>query len=242
MASPLSEMQIGSPLPDHKDLISKQLIEGQIEFLSGIADLHEHSAVQMRNPRSLGLDVLNGTWVYTPRYMYENRHPLSYTFGHMQHGGNEEGYVTLLKTLAQKAEQEFYYGPLLAVRKFLIQHDKVSGKTDLLMPDSWSVVIDDDLKMSDFMGVIEGYVQSDQRRAICSAVYEQYYATLRSHSDLPVRLMFSQNKLILVDAGAALVGAGSLFDLTPIMRFISNPKGHGLTQEIFRAYRKLVNL
>lgn len=102
MASPLSEMQIGSPLPNHKDLISKQLIEGQIEFLSGIADLHEHSAVQMRNPRSLGLDVLNGTWVYTPRYMYENRHPLSYTFGHMQHGGDEEGYVTLLKTLAQK--------------------------------------------------------------------------------------------------------------------------------------------
>ncbi|AWY08349.1 hypothetical protein HOT49_gp071 [Erwinia phage vB_EamM_Alexandra] len=242
MASPLSEMQIGSPLPDHKDLVSKQLIDGQIEFLSGIADLHEHSAVQLRNTCSIGLDSLNGTWIYTPRYMYENRHPLSYTFGHMQHGGDEEGYVALLKTLAQKAEHEFYYGPLIAVRKFLIQHDKVSGKTDLMMPDAWSVVINDDLKMADFMGVIEGYVQSEQRQIICAAVYEQYYSTLRNNSDLPVRLLFSRNKLTLVDAGAALVGAGSLFDLTPIMRFISNPKGHGLTQEIFRAYRKLVNL
>ena len=241
MASPLSEMQIGSPLPDHKDLIAKQLRDGTIEFLSGTEELNALSSITLRSVPELGLNVLNGTWSYSPKYMYETRMPVSYTFGHMI-PVEVGGYSDLLHTMVQKAEQEFYYGPLVVVRKFLIQHDKVSGKTDLMMPSAWSVVINDDLKMADFMGVIEGYVQSEQRQAICSAVYEQYYATLRSHSDLPVRLLFSQNKLTLVDASAALVGAGSLFDLTPIMRFISNPKNHGLNQEIFKAYRKLVNL
>lgn len=234
-------MQIGSPLPEHKNLIAQQLIEGQIEFLNKQQDLHNQSNVVLRSVKDIGIDALNGTWVYTPQYMYDNRHPISYTLGHMLEP-MAGGYCELLATLTQKAEHEMYFGPLIVIRKFLIRHDSVSGKTDLRMPDDWAVRIDDDLKMRDFMGVIEGYVTSTQRQEIASVVFEKYYATGVSTEDLPVRLLFSDGRLTLVDTERKIPGADLLFDMTPIVRFISRPYDHGLTQKSFRAYRSLVNL
>lgn len=241
MASPLSEMQIGSPLPDSKVTIAKQLIDGQIEFMDNLLCLHNQSDVVLRNTRSLGMNMLNGSWTYTPQYTYENKHPISYCLGHTQNGA-DSGYESLMRSLTQKAEQEFYYGPLALVRKFLIQHNSESGRTNLVLPDDWTVRIDDNLNMRDFMGVIEGYVNSDQRQEIASVVFERYYATGVNTRDLPVRLLFSEGRLTLIDTERQVVGADMLFNLTSIIRFISNPYGHGLTQEIFRAYRKLVNL
>ena len=240
MASPLSEMQIGSPLPDSKELIAKQLRDGTIEFLSSVEELDALSSVTLRSVSELGLDALNGTWCYSPKYMYETRHPVSYTFGHAQ-ALQIGGYPDLLHTMAQRAAQEFYYGPLGIIRKFLIQHEPKTGKTDLKLPDKWSVVIDDTLKMQDFMGVIEGYVSTKQRQIIAAAVYDQFYAD-NQKSTQPIRLVYKEFGVMLYPADDTKIRGRATFDMTPIIRFISNPKGHGLTQEIFRAYRKLVNL
>lgn len=240
MASPLSEMQIGSPLPDSKELIAKQLRDGTIEFLSGVEELDALSTVTLRSVNELGLDALNGTWCYSPKYMYETRHPVSYTFGHTQ-AIQIGGYPDLLHTMAQKAAQEFYYGPLGIIRKFLIQHEPQTGKTDLKLPDKWCVVIDDSLKMQDFMGVIEGYVNKNQRQIIAAAIYNQFYTDTQMAAQ-PVRLVYKKFGVMLYPADDTKIRGFPTFDMTPIIRFISNPKGHGLTQEIFRAYRKLVNL
>lgn len=240
MASPLSEMKIGSPLPDSKELIAKQLRDGTIEFLSGLEELDALSSVTLRSASEIGLNVLNGTWCYSPKYMYETRHPVSYTFGHTQ-PVEMGGYNSLLHTMMQKAAQEFFYGPLGIIRKFLIQHEAKTGKTDLLLPEQWSVVIDDNLKMQDFMGVIEGYVLGNARQAVIEAVYEQFYADTQNPTR-PVRLVYKPFNVIIYPAEDTKIRGRERFDMTPIFRFISNPRGHGLNQEIFKAYRKLVNL
>ena len=239
MVSQLAKMQIGSPLPDHKDLIAKQLRDGTIEFLSGTEELDALSSITLRSVSELGLDVLNGTWSYTPKYMYETRMPVSYTFGHMipiEVGG----YSDLLHTMVQQAAQEFYYGPLGLIRKFLIQHEAQTGKTDLKLPRSWSVVIDDKLRMRDFIGVIEGYVQGTVRQSVATAAYEQYHSDIENPTR-HVRLACHDDAVLLlpIDSKADI---SSAFDMTTIFRFISNPKNHGLNQEIFKAYRTLVNL
>ncbi|QZE59314.1 hypothetical protein MPK66_gp070 [Erwinia phage pEa_SNUABM_2] len=239
MASPLSEMQIGSPLPDHKDLIAKQLRDGTIEFLSGTEELDALSSITLRSVSELGLDVLNGTWCYSPEYMYETRMPVSYTFGHMI-PVEVGGYSDLLHTMMQKAAQEFYYGPMGLIRKFLIQHEASTGKTDLKLPRSWSVVINDDLKMRDFLGVIEGYVQGEVRQSVATAVYEQYHSDIENPTR-HVRLVCKDDAVLLLPIDSK-TDISSAFDMTTILRFISNPKGHGLNQEIFKAYRARVNL
>lgn len=239
MASPLSEMQIGSPLPDSKELIAKQLRDGIIEFLSGPEELDALSSITLRSASEIGLDMLNGTWCYSPKYMYETRLPVSYTFGHAQ-AIQIGGYHDLLHTMVQKAAQEFYYGPLGIIRKFLIQHEPQTGKTNFALPEQWSVTIDDRLKMSDFLGVFEGYVNTEQRQIVSAAVYEQFYSD-SGNTSRPVRIVYKDNAVLILPEGAKVRGR-DLFDLTPIVRFISNPKDHGLTQEIFKAYRALVNL
>lgn len=241
MASPLAEINIGSPLPDSGDLIFKQILDGSIEILDSTLDLHKHSSVMMRTTKELGIDILNGTWVYTPKYTYENRHPLAYTFGHIM-ANPQSTYQELSKELATKAEQDLFYAPLRKLRAFLINHDTVTGKTDLRMPDAWIVNIDDALNMRDFMGVVEGYVQSEQRQEISSVVFEKYYATGESTHTVKARLLFSGGSLTLVNPERHLAGTANLFDMTPVFKFISRPWDHGLTQEHFRAYRKLVNL
>ncbi|QZE58975.1 hypothetical protein pEaSNUABM22_00072 [Erwinia phage pEa_SNUABM_22] len=240
MASPLSEMRIGSPLPDSKELIAKQLRDGTIEFLSGVDALDALSTVTLRSASEIGLDVLNGTWCFSPKYMYETRHPVSYTFGHTQ-AKEIGGYSDLLHTMVQKAAQEFYYGPLGLIRKFLIQHEAQTGKTDLLLPQEWSVVIDDNLKMQDFLGVIEGYVRGNARQAVAAAVYEQFYSDTQNPTR-PVRLVYKRSGVWIYPADDTKIRGRGQFDMTPIIRFISNPRGHGLNQEIFKAYRALVNL
>ena len=234
-------MQIGSPLPEHKNLIAQQLIEGQIEFLNKQQDLHNQSNVMLRSVKDIGIDVLNGTWVYTPQYMYENRHPISYTLGHMLEAA-AGGYCELLTALTQKAEHEMYFGPLITVRKFLIRHDSVSGKTDFRMPDKWQVTVGVDFSMSDFMGVIEGYVNGEQRQQISEVVFEQFYATGKDRRKADTRLLFSNGLLTIREDDRPIAGTEGLFDMTPIVRFISRPYDHGMTQKSFRAYRSLVNL
>lgn len=241
MASPLSEMQIGSPLPNSSDAIARQILDGQIEILSGSLELHGRSTVTLRNTEQLGLNMLNGSWSYTPKYMYENKHQISYLFGLAQNP-EDGGYNELLKALSYKAEQEFLFAPLRQVRSFLLNHDKITGRTNLRMPDDWTVVVDDSLKMTDFMGIIEGYVQSEQRQAVASVIFEQFYAASRDTTVVNVRLLFSEGRLTIMDNDRPIQGADMLFNMTPIIKFISRPWNHGLTQEHFRAYRKLVNL
>lgn len=241
MASPLSEINIGSPLPDSADLIYKQILDGSIEILDSTLDLHRHSSVVLRSTKELGVDLLNGTWTYTPKYTYENRHPLAYTFGHVLADPNAT-YTDLSKAIAAKAEQDLFYAPLRKLRAFLINHDPVTAKTELRMPEAWIVNIDDALNMRDFMGVVEGYVHSGPRQEISSVVFEKYYATGESMRNSKARLLFSGGSLIVVDQDRHTAGTANLFDMTPVCKFITQPWDHGLTQEHLRAYRKLVNL
>lgn len=241
MVSPLAKINIGSPLPESGDLIYKQILDGSIEILDSTLDLHRQSNVVLRNTKELGINILNGVWTYTPQYTYENRHPLAYTFGHMMADPNST-YQDLAKELTTKAEQDMFYAPLRKLRAFIINHDTVTGKTDLRMPDAWIVNIDAALTMRDFMGVVEGYVQSEQRQEISAVVFEKYYATGESTKNSKARLLFSGGKLVMVDPDRHTAGTANLFDMTSIFKFVSRPWNHGLTQEHFRAYRKLVNL
>lgn len=242
MASPLAEINIGSPLPDSSDLIFKQILDGSIEILDSTLDLHKQSSVLLRNTKELGIDILNGTWTYTPKYTYENRHPLAYTFGHMMADPNST-YQELAKELTSKAEQDLFYGPLRKLRAFLINHDTATGKTNLRLPDAWEVRIDDNLNMRDFMGIVEGYVATQMRQEISALVYERYYASGDTAKDAKARLLISNGKVNMVDPERNYtVCAATLFDMTPVFKFISRPWDHGLTQEHLRAYRKLVNL
>lgn len=241
MASPLAEINIGSPLPDSGDLIFKQILDGSIEILDSTLDLHKHSSVTLRSTKELGVDMLNGTWVYTPKYTYENKHPLAYTFGHIVADPNST-YQDLAKAIAAKAEHDLFYAPMRKLRAFLINHDTAKGKTELRLPDAWVVNIDDALTMRDFMGVVEGYVQTKQRQEISSTVFEKYYATGESTNIVKARLLYSGDSLLLVNPERHTAGMSNLFDMTPVFKFISRPWNHGLTQEHLRAYRKLVNL
>lgn len=241
MVSPLAKINIGSPLPESGALIYKQILDGSIEILDSTLDLHRQSSVVLRNTKELGIDMLNGVWTYTPQYTYENRHPLAYTFGHMM-ADPKSTYQDLARELTTKAEQDMFYAPLRKLRAFLINHDTVTGKTDLRMPDAWIVNIDAALTMRDFMGVVEGYVQSEQRQEVADVVFEKYYATGESTKNSKARLLFSGGTLVMVDPDRHTAGTANLFDMTSIFKFVSRPWDHGLTQEHFRTYRKLVNL
>ncbi|QZE57282.1 hypothetical protein MPK71_gp073 [Erwinia phage pEa_SNUABM_1] len=241
MASPLAEINIGSPLPDSGDLIFKQILDGSIEILDSTLDLHKQSSVLLRSTKELGIDILNGTWTYTPQYTYENRHPLAYTFGHMM-ADPKSTYQDLAKELTTKAEQDMFYAPLRKLRAFMINHDTVTGKTDLRMPDAWVVKIDETLTMRDFMGVVEGYVQSEQRQEISAVVFEKYYATGESTKEAKARLVFRDDKLHIVDYDRFIPGVNMMFPMTSIFKFISRPWDHGMTQSVFKLYRSLVNL
>lgn len=241
MVSPLAQVNIGSPLPDSGDLILKQILDGSIEILDSVLDLHKHSTVMMRSTKELGIDILSGTWSYTPAYTYENRHPLAYTLGHMMQDPNST-YMELAKELTTRAEQDLFYGPLRKLRAFLINHDTVTGKTDLRMPDEWTVDIDEAMTMRDFMGVVEGYVQSEQRKEISSTIFEKYYAAGESNTQPKVRLIFSEGKLHIVEPDRFIPGANMMFPMTPIFKIVSRPWEHGLTQKVLKVYRSLVNL
>jgi len=241
MVSPLAKINIGSPLPDSGDLIYKQILDGSIEILDSTLDLHRQSNVVLRNTKELGIDILNGVWTYTPKYTYENRHPLAYTFGQMMADPNST-YQDLAKELTTKAEQDMFYAPLRKLRAFIINHDTVTGKTDLRMPDAWIVNIDAALTMRDFMGVVEGYVQSKQRQEVADVVFEKYYATGESTKNSKARLLFSGGTVVMVDPDRHTAGTANMFDMTPIFKFVSRPWNHGLTQNHLRTYRKLVNL
>ncbi|QZE56269.1 hypothetical protein MPK67_gp072 [Erwinia phage pEa_SNUABM_32] len=234
-------MQIGSPLPNTSDLIFKQILEGNIEILDTVQELHERSQINMRNVESLGLVALNGSWCYTPKYLHENKHAISYMLGHVLLGPTLN-YTTLLTEMTQRVENEMYYGPLRQLRTFLINHDTVSGKTDLRMPDEWTIDFDESLTVADFMGVVEAYVREPQRQAISSFVYEHFYANGLNDKNGAARFAFIGGQMVFVAPDSFAPGVNYKYNMTRIIRFISRPWNHGLDQKNLRAYRSLVNL
>lgn len=238
MASPLSEIKIGSPLPQACDQIFNQIINGTIEILNDLNDLHLHSSVALRSGKELGLDVLNGSWNFTPTYMDKTSCPMSYSLGHTI--PTEQGNFTdLLRSLAQKAEKEMFFNPLWRLRGFILNHDTVTGKTDLSMPKDWLINIDESMRLNDFMALVESYVNSDVRKQITAKVYELFTIS----PDVVARIACIDGEVVHLEREPKVkYGRAFAYNMTPIFKFLNHPCGHNLTQDKFTTYRKLVNL
>lgn len=243
MVSPLAQMNIGSPLLDSGDAICKQILAKEIEIPQNLWHLHTNSRVEIRAVKDLGVDMLQGSWLYTPRYIDKKQNAISYSIGHIeQPTDNQRGMVSLMNLLANKAEQDLYYSPLRVLRKFLINHDRVSGSTDFRLPESWSLIIDESLSVHHVMGVIEGYVNGEQRTKIGGAVYEALGCVVDNNTTpFALRLLCVQGDVYTLPIEHPVQGP-KLFDLTPLVRFIHHPIDHGLTLEVLNEYRSLVNL
>lgn len=238
MVSPLAAMNIGSPLPDHADQIARKIIDGEIEILDNLFHMHALSQMKLQSLNELGLSTLQGSWLYTPKYMRETKLDLSYTIGHMQ-STPQESFRELAQTLISKAEQEFYYRPLTRLRAFLINHDKESGKTDLRMPEHWRVTFDDKLSMRDFVHLFESYVTSEQTGEVTEFIYEKFFCQEVQQSG--VTILHHTHGLREIPH-THLEQHLAVPDLTSLFKFLLTPIGHGLNQEKLQAYLRAINL
>lgn len=246
MASPLSLMQIGSPLPDLREELGKALIEGHIEIMSTLWDLHNNSTVQLRGTKELDLDLLNGSWHYTPVYLQSHMTKLSYTIGEMQQPYEQDvGYGALLKQLCTRAEQDFYFYPLAVLRSNILNHEPKSGKTNFILPKAFYLNFNDKLQIRNVIEIVEHYVDHDRGLPIVQHLYS-YIGSCGDIGECGSNVQEGNNYSIFVD-GATVHRANDNFratvdavDLSPVFRLIRHPVGHGLNQATYQKYKQAI--
>lgn len=242
MVQSLDHLSIGSPLPNSSDLIAQQMINGQIEVMNNLWSLHNYSSVVLRSTPELGKELLNGSWTFTPPYVEKQKHPLSYVLGHMQSIPGR-GYNDLMIDLCTKAEQEFYYGPLRALRRFILNENKPNDREQLKLPDFWYVNLDK-TDARNVIGVVNQYCTG--MPCIAKDCSSALYLYLADCADTSLDVI-EESHILVSSKGSAKVLYGhapdvGYVDMTSIFNFLCSPFEHGLKQDILQQYRKAVNL
>ncbi len=235
MTSPFDEIKIGSPIPTSAERLFEEIILGHIEFPKSLDEIHLNSNVKLRGVNELGLSVLNGSWTYVPTYTYPNKHALAYALSHTLIKGN---YQQLINELAAKAEREFYFAPLRSLRYFLLNHDPKSGHAELKMPDLWYASLSPEgVTMQRLLEIFDAYAN---KHPVCKATAEMFYNGKMPAPQSDVKITFKHDHLVVLSSDTMM--PQHAVDMTEIFKFILSPTRHNLNQDIFRTYRKAVNL
>lgn len=244
MVQSLDHLSIGSPLPNSSDLIAQQMLNGQIEIMDSLWWLHNNSVATLRSTKDMGVDILNGSWTFTPTYVEKQKHPLSYALGYMLDKPGE-GFNALMTELCSRAEQEFYYGPLRALRAFILnEKPNATDRPQLKLPDLWYV----DLTKVDVRSLIGGINEyCFGMPCIAQEHTGNLYAFIADKSDASLDTL-EGTPLFISEKGRSRVWYGTIafpqyfVDMTSIFNFLCSPFEHGLKQDILQQYRKSVNL